>query len=367
MIPFLDLHKLNARFETEFQEKFKSFLDSGYYVLGNNVKSFEKAYAAYCGTKYCVGISNGLDALILILEAYKIQGKLQQGDEIIVPANTYIATILAISQTGLKPILVEPDITTFNIDAKKIEDAISPKTKAVMAVHLYGQLVVSEEIKTICNTHNLLLLEDAAQAHGAKNDKGEKAGNIGDAAGFSFYPTKNLGALGEAGAVTTNDSDLAEIITKLRNYGSASKYVNQYKGVNNRLDEIQAGFLNVKLPYLDEDNQKRRNIAQEYLTGIQNPLLILPTHLKDESHVFHQFVIRCERRDELKTYLLEKGIQTLIHYEIPTHKQEAYKEWNHLSFPITEKIHNECLSLPISPVMEPEMITEIITALNQFA
>lgn len=366
MIKFLDLHKLNARFEAEFQERFKNFLDSGYYVLGNNVTSFEKSFATYCGTKYCVGVSNGLDALILILEAYKILGKLQEGDAIIVPANTYIASILGITKAGLKPVLVEPDLETFNIDPTKIEASITPKTKGILVVHLYGQLVDMISIQGIAKKHNLLVMEDAAQAHGAVNSNGKKAGNLSDAAGFSFYPTKNLGALGEAGAVTTNNAELAEIITKLRNYGSSSKYVNQYKGVNNRLDEIQAGFLNVKLPHLDADNKNRRKVAMRYLTEIKNPLLILPNYQKDASHVFHQFVIRTKDRAALQAFLQENGIGTLIHYEIPPHKQEAYKEWNHLHFPITEKIHNECLSLPISPVMETEAISTIISVLNSY-
>jgi len=367
MIQFLDLQKLNARFEAEFQKAFKNFLDSGYYVLGNNVKTFEKSFANYCGTDFCVGVSNGLDALILILEAYKIQGKLNEGDEIIVPANTYIASILGITKAGLKPVLVEPNLETFNIDSTKIEAAITPKTKAILVVHLYGQLVEMTEFHAIAKQHNLLLMEDAAQAHGATNSEGKKAGNLSDAAGFSFYPTKNLGALGEAGAVTTNDEELAIIIRKLRNYGSSSKYVNQYKGVNNRLDEIQAAFLNVKLPYLDADNDIRRQIAKRYLNEINNPVLILPTYKNDESHVFHQFVIRTKNRAKLQAYVTENNIGTLIHYEIPPHKQEAYQEWNHLEFPITEKIHDECLSLPISPVMETTDIDTIIAVLNRFS
>jgi len=367
MIKFLDLYKLNARFETEFQHEFKKFLASGYYVLGNNVKAFEKSYADYCGTKHCVGVSNGLDALILILEAYKILGKLQEGDEIIVPANTYIASILGITKAGLIPVLVEPDLETFNLDASKIEAAITSKTKGILVVHLYGQLVAMNEIQVIAKKHNVLVMEDAAQAHGAKSVSGQKAGNLSDAAGFSFYPTKNLGALGEAGAVTTNNTELAEVIAKLRNYGSSSKYVNQYKGVNNRLDEIQAGFLNVKLQHLDADNEIRRTIAKRYLSEIKNPLLILPNYANDKSHVFHQFVIRTANRAKLQAYLTENEIGTLIHYEIPPHKQEAYTEWNQLHFPITEKIHDECLSLPISPVMETADIDKIIAVLNTFS
>ena len=366
MIKFLDLHKLNARFEAEFQAEFKKFLDSGYYVLGNNVRAFEKEYAAYCGTKHCIGVSNGLDALTLILEAYKILGKLEEGDEIIVPANTYIASILGITKAGLKPVLVEPSSETFNIEASEIEAAISWKTRAVLVVHLYGQLADMSTIQSIAKKHNLLIMEDAAQAHGAINLEGKKAGNVGDAAGFSFYPTKNLGALGEAGAVTTNDSELAEIITKLRNYGSSSKYVNQYKGVNNRLDEVQAAFLRVKLPHVDADNEIRRQIALRYLSEIKNPLITLPGYQNDASHVFHQFVIRTKDRAGLQAYLSENGIATLIHYEIPPHKQEAYKEWNHLHFSITEKIHAECLSLPINPILEDIEVTQIISALNNY-
>ncbi len=367
MIKFLDLHTLNARFETEFQQEFKKFLDSGYYVLGNNVKTFEKSYADYCGTNYCIGVSNGLDALILIMEAYKILGKLQEGDEVIVPANTYIASILGITKAGLKPVLVEPDLETFNIDSTKIEAVITPKTKAILVVHLYGQLVEMQGVHEVAKKHNLLVMEDAAQAHGAKKANGQKAGNLSDAAGFSFYPTKNLGALGEAGAVTTNDEKLAEIITKLRNYGSSSKYVNQYKGVNNRLDEIQAAFLNVKLPYLDADNEIRRQIAKRYLNEINNPLLILPNYKNDASHVFHQFVIRTENRAKLQAYLTEHKIGTLIHYETPPHKQEAYKEWSQLSFSITEKIHDECLGLPINPILKTAEVDKIIALLNQFS
>jgi dTDP-4-amino-4,6-dideoxygalactose transaminase len=367
MIKFLDLHKVNARFEIEFRTAFKKFLDSGYYVLGDNVTKFEQSFAAYCGTKHCIGVSNGLDALTLIIEAYKILGKLEEGDEIIVPANTYIASILGITKAGLKPILIEPNIETYNIDASNVEAAITPQTKAILVVHLYGRLAEMTGIDDIAKKHNLLIMEDAAQAHGATNLAGKKAGNLSDAAGFSFYPTKNLGALGEAGAVTTNDEELAEIIAKLRNYGTSSKYVNQYKGVNNRLDEIQAAFLNIKLRHLDADNEERRDVALRYALGIHNPEIILPNHPQNTSHVFHQFVIRTENRDKLREYLAESEVGTLIHYEIPPHKQEAYKEWNHLQFPITEKIHNECLSLPISPVMDEFDVNMIISLLNSYS
>lgn len=367
MIQFLDLHKVNARFEIEFRAAFKKFLDSGYYVLGENVTQFEQAFAAYCGTQHCIGVSNGLDALTLILEAYKTLGKLKEGDEIIVPANTYIASILGITKAGLQPVLVEPDIETYNLNPSLIEAAITPKTKAILVVHLYGQLMDMTVIDAIAKKHNLLVMEDAAQAHGATTTTGKKAGNLSDAAGFSFYPTKNLGALGEAGAVTTNDTELASLISKLRNYGTSSKYVNQYKGVNNRLDEIQAAFLHIKLKHLDADNKERQDVALRYFMGIDNPEIMLPKHPRDKSHVFHQFVIRTENRDKLRAYLAESGVGTLIHYEIPPHKQEAYKEWNHLHFPVTEKIHNECLSLPISPVMDEFDVNTIISLLNGYS
>ena len=370
-IKFLDLQNINGQYRQELDANIRTILDSGWYILGESVERFEKNYAAYCGVKHCIGISNGLDALILILRAYIELGKINEGDEIIVPANTYIASILSISHNQLKPVLVEPDINTYNIDPSLIEKNITEKTKAIMPVHLYGNCADMEAINLIARKNNLLVIEDAAQAHGAKY-KGNKTGNLGNAAGFSFYPGKNLGALGDAGAVTTNDDNLAKTIKALRNYGSHSKYYNLYKGFNNRLDEIQSAILDVKLKYLDEENQRRREVAQFYCDNIKNEKIMLPIPnagyriLDNKAHVFHLFVIRTKERDKLLQYLTEKGIQTVIHYPVPPHKQLAYKEWNDLSFPITEKIHNEVLSIPISNVIEPIEIEYIVNTLNEY-
>jgi dTDP-4-amino-4,6-dideoxygalactose transaminase len=366
MIPFLDLHKINEQYQEDFKNQFTSFLKSGNYILANEVDSFEQEYANYCGTKYCIGTSNGLAALQLIFEAYKALGILQEGDEIVVPANTYIASVLAISNAHLKPVLVEPDLNTYNIDITKIEQAITPKTKAVLGVHLYGQLYDVAQLEKICKSNNLLLIEDAAQAHGALNLDGRKAGNVSDAAAFSFYPTKNLGALGDAGAVTTNNKELADVIFKLRNYGRASSYQNDFKGYNNRLDELQAAFLRIKLKHLDGDNHKRKVIAQYYLDNINSTQILLPFCNDLRKHAFHLFVVRCKKRNELKEYLFKKGIETLIHYPLPIHKQLAYKEWNHISFPITEQIHDEVLSLPISPLLMAKEIKIIVDVLCKF-
>ena len=366
MIPFLDLHKINARFEKDFQQRFKAFLDSGYYILGNNVSSFEEEYASYCGTKHCIGVANGLDALRLILEGYKILGKLKNGDEVIVASNTYIATILAIRQAGLQPVLVEAETKTFNFDLDALKEAISNRTKAIMPVHLYGQLSPMNELTSIANANGLLIIEDAAQGHGARDENGVLAGNLGDAAGFSFYPTKNLGALGDGGAVTTNDSELASVIKKLRNYGASSKYVNDYVGINSRLDEVQAAFLRCKLPSLDADNEERRKIARRYLSEINNKKLILPFYDGSENHNFHLFVIMVKDRDELIDYLKENGIGTLIHYPIAPHHQKAFPEYEHLEFPITEKIHKEIVSIPMSPILTKEEVSRIISVLNSY-
>jgi dTDP-4-amino-4,6-dideoxygalactose transaminase len=366
MIPFLDLKAINQRFQEDFQKEFQHFLDSGYYILGNQVKLFEANFARYCETKHCIGVGNGLDALRLILEGYKILGKLKDGDEVLVASNTYIATILAIKQAGLKPILVEADLDTYNFELSALREAVSQKTKAIMPVHLYGQLSPMEAILALSRAHNLLIIEDAAQAHGAMDANGKRAGNIGDAAGFSFYPTKNLGALGDAGAVTTNDDALAETVAKLRNYGSSSKYVNEFLGLNSRLDELQAAFLNVKLPTLDADNERRRNIAKRYLSHIKNKKITLPTYDGSENHVFHLFVVRVESRNEFKDYLDRNGIGHLIHYPIPPHQQQALSEFAHLRFPNTEKIHNEIISLPISPVMTEDEVARVISVLNHF-
>jgi dTDP-4-amino-4,6-dideoxygalactose transaminase len=369
MIEFLNLKAANREYRQELIEAATRVIDSGWYIQGTELKAFESEFAAYCGTKHCIGVANGLDALILTLRAWKELGKLKDGDEVIVPSNTYIASILAITANNLTPVLVEPNISTYNIDPIKIKEAITAKTKVILPVHLYGQLAAMPEIMQIAKQHNLLVLEDSAQSHGAQI-QGKKAGNWGDASGFSFYPGKNLGALGDAGAVTTNDAELATMLKALRNYGSHEKYKNLVPGVNSRLDEIQAAMLNVKLKYLDQETQHRRIIANLYLDGIKNPLIQLP--LKEvnaetyEQHVWHLFVIRTEYRGALQKYLLEHGVQTLIHYPIPPHKQQAYKKWNNLSYPISEQIHNEVLSLPMGPTLSAVDADRIIALCNQF-
>lgn len=371
MIKFLDLKKINDSFEPELSIAIKKVLDSGWYLLGNEVKTFEEEYAGYIGTKHCIGVANGLDALRLILRAYIEMGVMKQGDEIIVPANTYIASILAITDNRLIPVLVEPDINTFNIDPFKIEEKISERTRAIMIVHLYGQNAIHQEIKRIVDKYNLKLIEDNAQAQGASYGS-YRTGSLGDASGNSFYPGKNLGALGDAGAVTTNNEELAEVIRALANYGSIKKYENIYQGLNSRLDEIQAAVLRVKLKRLDIDNQRRRVIAQYYQDHIINPEIILPETRNAKrttlnlSHVWHVFVIRTPKRDHLQKYLAENGIQTLIHYPTPPHKQNAYKEWNNRRFEITEKIHNQVLSLPLSPVMTLNELEEVVNTINKW-
>ena len=366
MIPFIDIHAINKRFEKSFKNQFQDFLDSGYYVLGNQVSAFESRFADYCETQYCIGVGNGLDALRLILEGYKVLDKLKLGDEVIVASNTYIATIIAIKQAGLKPVLVEVENQTFNFDISALKQAISPSTKAIMPVHLYGQIAPMEAIYSISKSHDLLIIEDAAQAHGATHTNGKRAGNLGHAAGFSFYPTKNLGALGDAGAVTTSDASLATAIKKLRNYGSSSKYVNEFLGVNSRLDEIQASFLSVKLPVLDSDNSERRDIARAYIKGIANPTVVLPACDGSKNHVFHLFVVQVATRDHFQDYLKNKGIGTLIHYPIPPHHQQALKEFATLQFPISEKIHQQVISLPMSPVMTQAQIEKVINVVNAY-
>lgn len=366
MIKFLDLQKINLAHQQEIEEKLLQTFRSGWYLLGNEVKTFEEHLASYISAKHAIGVANGLDALRLILRAYIEMGVMWEGDEIIVPANTYIASVLAISDNELVPVLVEPDISTYNIDLSKIEEKITSRTKGVIIVHLYGRAVFSEDLKALAQKHQLKIIEDNAQAIGAEWN-GVKTGNLGDAAGFSFYPGKNLGALGDAGAVTTNDGELAKTIRALANYGSNQKYVNIYKGLNSRLDEIQAAVLDVKLKYIDTENQRRREIAHRYLAEINNPKFILPENPSDENeHVWHLFVIRTSEREKLQNYLTENEVQTLIHYPIPPHQQKAYKEWNELSFPITEKIHAEVLSLPISPVLTHEEVDAVIKALNNY-
>ncbi len=365
MISFLDLNKINEPYEATFQEKLKSVLDSSWYILGKEVTTFEVNFADYCGTKHCIGVGNGFDALVLIFKGYIQLGKLQKGDEVIVPANTYIATILAILQADLIPVLVEPKIETYNLNPDLIFEKITAKTKAILAVHLYGQLAEMDAINEIALQNNLLVIEDAAQAHGAISDSG-KSGNVSNVAAFSFYPGKNLGALGDGGAVTTNDAELAQIIQSMRNYGSEKKYYTDYIGMNSRLDELQAAFLNVKLPQLDAENNARKVIAKRYLSEIKNDKIILPFWDLSDNHVFHLFVIRTKNREELQHYLSENGIQTMIHYPIPPHKQKAFSNWNDLTFSVTEKIHDEVLSLPINPVLTMEEVNFIISILNKY-
>jgi len=366
MIKFLDLLQVNLAHQQEIEERLLTTFRSGWYLLGNEVKGFEQKLAKYTGVKHAIGVANGLDALRLILKAYIELDIMHAGDEVIVPANTYIASILAITDNKLTPVFVEPDIETYNIDLNKIEQAITQKTKAIMIVHLYGQAVFSDGLKALAQTHNLKIIEDNAQAIGAQYN-GIKTGNLGDAAGFSFYPGKNLGAIGDGGAVTTNDDTLAQTIRALANYGSEEKYVNKYKGLNSRLDEIQAAVLDVKLKYLDADNNRRREIAKYYIDNINHPDIIVPQWPADEkAHVWHLFVIRTKERMRLQQYLAWNDIQTLIHYPTPPTKQEAYGEHNHLTFAITEQIHEEVLSLPISPVLTDEEVQQIVDAINSY-
>lgn len=366
MIKFLDLQKVNLIHQQEIENSILQTFRSGWYLLGDKVKTFEQELAQYCNVPHAIGVANGLDALRLIFRAYIELGIMQEGDEILVPANTYIASILAITDNKLIPVLVEPDIKTYNIDISKIEEKITSKTKAVLLVHLYGSIVFSEEIERLSEKYNLKIIEDNAQTIGAVwNNK--KSGSLGHAAGFSFYPGKNLGAIGDAGAVTCKDNELATCIRALANYGSQKKYVNQYQGYNSRLDEIQAAVLSVKLKYLDTENSRRKEIAKRYLTEIVNPKLVLPHNKTEEnSHVYHVFVIRTENREQLQKNLEENGIQTLIHYPIPPHHQEAYPDLKELQLPITEKIHSEVLSLPISPVMTDDEVSTIIKTLNNY-
>ena len=363
MISFLDLKSINTQYRDDLVQACANVIDSGWYVHGTECKAFEKEFAAYCGSDYAIGVANGLDALILILRAYKEMGIMKDGDEVIVPSNTYIASILAISDNNLVPVLVESDINTYLLDPEKVEEKITSKTKAIMPVHLYGQTCEMDDINTIAKKHSLKVIEDSAQSHGAYY-KNKRCGNLGDASGFSFYPGKNLGALGDGGAVTTNDEELAKTIRALGNYGSAQKYENIYKGMNSRLDEMQAAMLRVKLGFLDEEIKKRKEIADFYLTNIKNKNIILPNITTDS--VWHLFVIRSNKRDELQKYLLDNGVQTLVHYPLPPHKQEAYKEWHKESYPISEKIHNEVLSLPIGSHLSQEHVTYIIKVINEF-
>ena len=360
MVHFLNLKKINNRYESELKEACSRVIDSGWYIMGEELDKFESSFSKYCGTKYTIGVANGLDALILVLRAWKEMGKLRDGDEVIVPANTYIASILAITENNLKPVLVEPDPKTFNLCPENVLKAITPQTKVILPVHLYGQISPMDEIMEIADKHHLLVLEDCAQAHGAEIH-GKKAGSWGNAAGFSFYPGKNLGALGDAGAITTDDD-----LTALRNYGSHVKYENKYKGVNSRLDEIQAAFLNVKLKYLDTDIILRRKIASIYLSNIKNSMIELPIITHEKAHVWHLFVIKSKQREKLKNYLESSGIQTLVHYPIPPHKQSAYSELSLLKLPIVDELHDNVLSLPMDPTMTEGDVHFLVDTLNKF-
>lgn len=366
MVAFLDLKKINDRYEKEFQSAFQRVLDSGWYILGQSVTAFEEDFAAYCGTKHCVGVANGLDALILILEGYRELGRLRAGDEVLVPANTYIASILAIFRAGLVPVLVEPAEGDYLLDASRLEAALTPKTKAIMPVHLYGQLCNMEAINSFAKAHGLLVIEDSAQSHGALQN-GKRSGNLGDASGFSFYPGKNLGALGDGGAITTNDDDLAEALRAIRNYGSEKKYYNKYKGLNSRLDELQAVLLNIKLKTLDADNARRQAIAQRYLAEIKNEIIVLPEVHDPKGHVWHLFTVCISNRDAFQQYLTDNGIQTVIHYPIPPHQQEGYPELAGKSYPVSERIHQTILSLPISPVIMDTEVDHVVAAVNAYA
>jgi len=378
MIKFLDLQKINAQYAAELKQVAAEVIDSGWFLLGEKVKTFEQQYSDYIGAKHTIACANGLDALRLILKAYIEMGVMQEGDEVIVPANTYIASILAVTDNLLKPVFVEPSLETYNIDIDKIEQAITSKTKAIMVVHLYGRVCWSEKLENIAKKYNLKVIEDNAQAAGAyyrslseveayPQSSAKRTGNLGNAAGHSFYPGKNLGALGDSGAVTTNDDELAAVVRAIANYGSAEKYVNKYQGLNSRMDEIQAAFLSVKLKYLDAENEIRRKIADYYLENIKNEKIVLPLQPENpKSHVHHLFVVRTKERDKFQKYLTENGVQTLIHYPIPPHKQECYKEWNNKSLPITEQIHNEVLSLPMSAVMTEEEVEFVVDTINKW-
>ena len=365
MIKFLDLKGVTDLYSEELHEAVNRVVDSGWYLQGNENKVFEKNYANYIGSPYCVGVGNGLDALIWIYRAYIELGIMKPGDEVIVPANTYIASILAITENDLVPVLVEPKIETLEIDDEAIEKAITDRTKSILIVHLYGRCAYTKKIGDLCKKYNLKLVEDNAQAHGCRFE-GVRTGALGDAAGHSFYPGKNLGAFGDAGAVTTKDKELADCIRALANYGSQKKYVFKYKGKNSRLDEMHAAVLDVKLRHLDDDNKHRQEIAKYYYEHINNPRIQLPVRLNDENNVYHIFPVFCEQRDALQQHLTDNGVQTLIHYPIPPHKQECYKEWNDKSFPITERIHNQELSLPISQVMSLEEAAEVVKVVNAF-
>jgi len=361
MLPFLDLYQINAPHQQAINGAMQRVVQSGWYILGPEVRAFEEQFAAYCGVRHCVGVANGLDALVLILKAYDFPA----GSEVIVPANTYIASILAITQAGLQPVLVEPDPQTWLLDPGRVEAALTSRTRAILPVHLYGKCCAMDALWQLAERYDLRIVEDAAQAHGASY-RGRRAGNLGDAAGFSFYPSKNLGALGDGGAVTTNDDALADRIRSLRNYGTSSKYINDFVGQNSRLDEMQAAILSAKLPALEPENAYRRWLARLYLDGIRHPDIQLPPADTLADDAWHLFVIRHPQRDALRGYLADTGIQTAVHYPVPPHRQNAYPEWHGLSFPITEQIHEEVLSLPLNPSLTETDIRLIIHRINQF-
>ena len=365
MIKYCDLKKINEAHSDGLNKAILRVAESGWYILGEECRTFEKHFSEYCGCRHCIGTGNGLDALTIILLAYKELGTMAEGDEVIVPANTYIATILAIISAGLKPVMCEPDINTYNIDPDKIESLITERTRAIMAVHLYGLVVEMDSITAVARKYSLKVIEDAAQAHGALYN-GKHTGNLGDAAGFSFYPGKNLGALGDGGAITTNDSRLAEVARAIANYGSHKKYINLYKGVNSRLDEIQAAILDTKLKYLDNENRRRRAIAGRYINEIDNPHITLPVADKDGNHVYHIFAVMTPERGRVEEHLRQAGIETLIHYPIPPHRQEALKEYQTQHYPITELIHNQELSLPCHPAMSDDDVAMVIKCVNSF-
>lgn len=365
MVKLLDLQAITMQHGDEYKTAINRVIESGWFLQGNENKQFETDFAKYIGTEKCVAVANGLDALYLLMRAYKEMGIMQDGDEIIVPANTYIATIIAITRNNLVPILVEPTWENLEIDINKIEAAITPKTKGVMIVHLYGRVAYDDRLGEICKRHRLKLMEDCAQSQGCAW-KGVKTGALGDVAAHSFYPGKNLGAFGDAGAITTSDVELVSVIRALANYGSQKKYVFKYVGMNSRMSELDAAVLDVKLKYLDEDNARRQQLAAYYYEHIKNPQITLPARISDENNVYHQFPVFCERRDELQQHLTEHGVQTLIHYPIPPHKQECYRAWNNRSYPITEKIHAQELSIPMSQVVSEEEAMEVVSAINSF-
>lgn len=365
-IDFLNLKRINKQYRAELLEACEKVVDSGWYIMGNELDKFERSFAEYCGTKYCIGVANGLDALTLTLRAWKELGYLKEGDEVLVPANTYIASILAITENKLCPVLVEPNPESFNINPSEVRKKITAKSRVILPVHLYGQISQMDELTSIAKEYGLLILEDCAQAHGARL-KGKLAGKWGDAGAFSFYPGKNLGALGDAGAIITDDVKLAETLKALRNYGSIIKYSNLYQGVNSRLDELQAAFLNVKLKYLDKETKIRQEMASHYINNIKNPLITLPKYNEVDSHVWHLFVIMTSERERLQKYLLDNNVSTLIHYPLPPHKQKAYSYLNELSLPLTEKIHRNVLSLPLDPTMEYDDLNTVIKLINNFS